>query len=373
MMHLAGKLLRLPLAAPQCLEAKASQGIIDVGDRHLLAASSWLLQSQRVWGQRGYAHSYHLLHGWQPPYPETTGYLIPTLHRLHLRYGIPELAESVTQAAQWLAEIQLPSGAFADLAGNPQVFDSGQILIGLNYLAERFPAAAQPKAQVAVARWLAEVQEADGSFVRYAYHQRPHTYYSRVGAALLTAGRLLGEENVRAAGLAQLDWVLAQQLDNGFFQHASFDAAPAFLHTIVYIVEGLLDAHGESGDERYLHAALRSCRPLLAASSARDLILRSQYAPDFSVANPEKCLTGLAQWAGVCLRLARLTGDAAFRQDALKTLYYLKSRQLLLTRDLRLYGGLLGSDRLFGKYMMLAIPNWGLKFFIDALLLKLEG
>lgn len=366
------KIWRLFRHAPRCWQASHSGGRADFDDAHLLAAARWLLQSQYAWGQQGYAHSFHLLHGWQPPYPETTGYLIPSLHRLALRYGIPELHESVQQAANWLLRIQSADGSFPDLNGQAQVFDAGQILIGFNYLLAQAPDvvdhAALTAATRAVGSWLVSVQEPDGSFVRSAYQQRPHAYYSRVGAAMLVAGRLLDDAALRQAGQAQLDWVLAQQLPNGFFQHASFDDQPPFSHTMIYIVEGLLDAHDETGAARYLDAVLAFCRPLRQAVAGRDLLLRSQYHPDYRVANAELCLTGLAQWAGVCYRLGRLTGEAEWAALADRALEALKRQQLLASADPRLFGGLLGSDRLFGNYMMLALPNWGLKFFIDALL-----
>lgn len=371
------KIWRLFRHAPRCWLASHSCGWADFDDVHLLAAARWLLQSQYAWGQQGYAHSFHLLHGWQLPYPETTGYLIPSLHRLALRYGIPELHDSVQQAANWLLRIQSEDGSFPDLNGQAQVFDAGQILIGFNYLQAQAQTvvdhSALTTATQAVGRWLVSVQERDGSFVRFAYQQRPHAYYSRVGAAMLVAGRLLDDATFWQAGQAQLDWVLAQQLPNGFFQHASFDDQPPFSHTMIYIVEGLLDAHDETGERRYADAALAFCRPLREVVAGRDLLLRSQYHPDYRVANAELCLTGLAQWAGVCYRLGRLTGEDDWVTEGSKSLYALKCRQLLHTSDPRLYGGLLGSDRLFGNYMMLALPNWGLKFFIDALLERRES
>jgi hypothetical protein len=41
------------------------------------------------------AHFFHLLRGRQPPYPETTGYIIPTLHALYRRSGNLGLQVSV--------------------------------------------------------------------------------------------------------------------------------------------------------------------------------------------------------------------------------------------------------------------------------------
>ncbi len=350
----------------------APGGKAESDDVHSSAAATWLLTAQAVAGGGGYAHSFHLVRGWQAPYPETTGYIIPTLHRLYRRTGDPKLQTSVAAAAAWLKSIQNADGSFSDLRGNPQVFDTGQILIGFNYLAQHVPELHDEAALARAARWLVLAQEPDGSFVRSAYHNIAHSYYARVGAALATAGRLLHDDKVQRAGEANLRWTLTQQKSNGFFRRLFFDRPPTYLHTMVYVMEGLLDGHDELRDPSLHAAAKRFAEPLLALSQGRDHILRSQYDEDFVAPNREKCLVGLAQWAGVCFRIAGEAADDRYRKEGVKTVEYLKSRQLRCN-DRDLHGGLWGSDPCWGRYMRLSIPNWGVKFFIDALLAKASG
>jgi len=335
---------------------------------HLRAAASWLMEAQRA-GGGGYAHSYHIVRGWMPPYPETTGYIMPTLHRLAARLGDPALETSVAAAHRWLCSIQQSDGSFLDLDGRAQVFDTGQVLIGFNYLAEHVPELASRVPQRRAAAWLASVQEPDGSFVTHAYNRRPHAYYARVGAALLAAGRIMADDGLRQAGLRNLRWSVAQQQLNGFFRHLSFDDEPAYLHTMIYVLEGLLDGHAETGDAEFLGAAETFADALRVLSDKRDGILRSQYRPDLSVANPEKCMTGLAQWAAVAFRLARLTGNDGWRREGEKTLDFVKRQQVFCAVP-ELSGGIFGSAPIHGRYMRFAIPNWGLKFFIDAILAR---
>lgn len=360
------KISRIVWRAPLLWKAVCRQGPARDDQQHVKAAVAWLLASQKAGGNGGYAHSFHLLYGWQPSYPETTGYIIPSLHRVAQAYALPDLTASVAEAAQWLARIQRPDGGFADLAGQPQVFDAGQILIGLNYLAEKAPELAQSDTHARTADWLVKAQETDGSFRRHAYNEICHSYYSRVGAALITAGRLLHNPAVSEAGRRNLNWTMAQQADNGFFGHASFDANPAYLHTMVYILEGLLDGYGETGAAEMLDSAVRFASRLLRTAD-RDGILRSQYHSNYRVANHELCMTGLAQWAGVCFRLSRLLRDDTYRLSGERALDALKNRQIFCD-DARLHGGLLGSTPFYGRYMTAAFPNWGVKFFIDALL-----
>jgi hypothetical protein len=349
--------------------ALARAGQAGADDVHIGAAASWLIAAQQAAGGGGFAHSFHLLNGWQPPYPETTGYIIPTLHRLYRRNGDPALQASLVAAVAWLKSIQQQNGSFTDLHGRQQVFDTGQILIGLNYLAEHAPEFDQADMLARAAHWLASVQEANGDFIKDSGGQVGYSYCARVGAALTVAGRLLNEDRLRRAGEANLCWTLAQQEANGFFRHLSLDQSPPFLHTMIYAMEGLLDGYAEIRNPSLLAAAMRFAEPLLTIAQRRDRILRSQYHEDFAVANGEKCLVGLAQWAGLCLRLADLKGLDSYRDEALKTIDFLKRRQIRCG-DYRLDGGLWGSDPFWGRYMRFSIPNWGVKFFMDALLLS---
>jgi hypothetical protein len=363
--------LRTLRRAPLICLALTSTRHAETDASHVRAASQWLLEAQRACGGTGYAHSFHLIDGWQRAYPETTGYIIPTLCTAARRYGLPGLRESASRAARWLDSIQRTDGSFCDLDGRPQVFDTGQILIGLNFLAEHAPELALPETQIRAGRWLCSQQERDGSFVRHAYNGAPHAYYSRVGAALVKAGRLAKDDALHEAGVKNLQWTLAQQEPNGFLKHLSFDQSPPYLHTMIYAIEGLLDGYEEMGDAAFLAGACAFADRLLEVAQTRDSILRSQYRDDFTVANAEKCLVGLAQWAGVCFRLGQLKRSQAHLDQALTTVDLLKRSQIRCS-DPRLHGALMGSAPLWGRYMRLAAPNWGVKFFIDALLSKAQ-
>jgi len=349
------------------LLAYAKSGRMSGGkDAALRAACDWLLHAQDDNG--GYRHSYHLLYGWQPAYPETTGYIIPSLLNAAAVLNDDRLIISARNALQWLQSIQAPDGSFADLNGRPQVFDTGQILIGLNHVAEHCPDwPPVTDAQLRAARWLAGVQEADGSFKKFAYNSRPHTYYSRVGAAMIKTGMLLQDDAIHQGGLRNIDWVLQQQDPFGFFGFSSFDDNPPFLHTLVYILEGLLDAYHLSGRQDILDAAVYNAGHFLNSKSDHDL-LRSQYHEDFSIANPHICTTGLVQWAGVCCRLAEILNEPRYREEARNSLRYIVAHQVL-SKDPNINGALTGSLPVTGNYLRMAFPNWGMKFFIDSLLL----
>jgi len=50
---------------------------------HIKLAGEWLLNSQI----NGYRHSFHFAYGWQREYPETTGYIIPTILECYKRFN----------------------------------------------------------------------------------------------------------------------------------------------------------------------------------------------------------------------------------------------------------------------------------------------
>lgn len=332
---------------------------------HINNAVKWLLNSQI----NGYRHSFHFVYGWQKEYPETTGYIIPSLLEVYKKTKDEEIYNSVKKAVKWLKEIQNSDGSFNDLQGNKQIFDTGQILIGFNYIYENFPEFDIKDNLIKAIEWLVLVQNEDGSFTKFSYNNLPHTYYSRVGAAILKSGFLLDDKSIKESGIKNIEWVMSNQLENGFFKYSSFANYDPFLHTMVYILEGLLDAYDLLKDENILKSILKFSDTLLEVSK-RDNILYSQYNEEYIATNKEYCMTGLSQWAGVCFRLYKITKKEEYKEDGIKTLNFVKSKQIISSNK-NLNGGISGSIPLNGKYMKYSIPNWGVKFFIDALM-KLE-
>ena len=355
-------------AAPLLLRLSRGQNRPATDAIHIEAAVRWLLAAQEAAGGGGFAHSFHLAQGWQPGYPETTGYILSSLLAVKAvrRDLAPALATSIARGTEWLASVQHADGAIPDVAGTKQVFDTGQVLGGYLDLHRAEPGLIETTRIHRTAAWLARVQETDGRFQRYAFLERPRSYYARVGAALIRAGHDLQEPAFIAAGCANLDWTLRQQRENGFFDRLSFGEESPYLHTMCYVAEGLLDGAEAAGRPDYAAAALRFCRGVLEAAGTTVPV--SQYDPSFTPTNRQYCLTGVAQWAALALRLGRAHGDARFLASAEAALALLRRRQILGTGDSRLDGGLCGSDPPWGTYLWLAIPNWAVKFLIDAFL-----
>lgn len=334
--------------------------------KHLKMAGEWLLKMQNKDG--GYARKYSLAFGKDKSYIETTGYIIPSLFALSDFLKDKRFKESAIKASNWLLSVQNKDGSFSEIDNNRAfAFDTGQVLIGLNFIYKKTK---DPKFLEAIKKasiWLVENQEEDGSWEKVAYNSQKHTYYTRVAAALFEAGEILEDQKFKLAALKMIEWSLKNQLSNGFFKHSSFlEKTPPFLHTIIYVLEGLLDIYEYTKDPKILNAILKSTETLKNINLKRDLLLCSEYDENFNCLNRERCTTGLAQWAGVALRVYEITKDDAYKNLAVSTLFYLKAKQLKVGKNLK--GSLLASIPFWGKYGSFDLVNWGVKFFIDALL-----
>jgi len=334
---------------------------------HIGLASDWLLYMQN--GDGGYSRKFSLVSGRDISYIETTGYIIPTLLDVANHLQDDRYQKSALRAGEWLLSIQNSDGSFSEIDyDKPYAFDTGQVLIGLNRLYKESNDSRYYEASKRASYWLAKNQEENGSWKRVAYNMQEHSYYSRVSSAMLEYAYISSDDYIKKQALKNIEWVLSNQNKNGFFSYASFlDTVPAYLHTIVYILEGLLDVYNLTKDKRVLEAVLKNSSRLKDINLNRDMILCSQYDENFNCVNKQKCITGLAQWAGVCLRLFEITGDEEYKYIAVTTLFYLKSKQIQEGKILK--GALPASVPFWGRYGGFNFVNWGNKFYIDALLL----
>lgn len=338
---------------------------------HLDAAIEWIFRSQDVGDTDGSAAGYNLVTGWQDPYPETTGYLIPTLYRYSDQTETRQAADRATAMAEWLLTTQLPDGGFPGGTGvgdESTVFNTGQIVLGLADAYERTDLTAFRDAVTAAADWLVDGQNADGTWTERTYNSHAHDYHARVAWALTEAAEVapVRSEMYRDAARANIETTLEHQHPNGWFENASFGGgSTAFLHTIAYTARGLIEAGERLDSERAFGAGRRTADALLEQQTQVG-ILRGEYDADWN-GSWYYCLPGNAQMAALWLRLYQLTEADRYLSAGTGTIAFLKRHQALSGSD-PVRGALAGSYPIFGKYVYLRYPNWGAKFFADALL-----
>ena len=374
-----GRLWRKRLYRPEalgCILRDALGGTRQVREtrQHLEAAAQWILRAQAATPDDGVSGGYCFEDGWIASYPETTGYTIPTLLAYSAYAGVPLYCERAIAMARWELRVQLASGAFpghfVDRANPPVVFNTGQVIFGL---LAAFEATGDPVFLAAARRageWVVSVQDPDGAWRKFEHQGHLHSYNTRTAWALVELAVAAQDDGLLAAARRNLDWALRQQLADGWCQHAGFTPdVPPFLHTIAYTTQGLLEAGLRLKEPRYLEGAERACRAVLR-HVGEDGWSPGAFDAGWRPAASYSCLTGNAQMAVQWFRLASFTGEAAFREGALRTTAFLKATQDCENPNPNIRGGIKGSHPIYGRYLFGTYPNWATKFFMDALLLE---
>lgn len=372
----------LPAAARmERLSDRRGLPAVDPGPHAVVkACTAWLCAAQDNSSSNdgGVARDYNLLTGWSSSYPETTGYIIPTIIALAQRTGDAGLHGRARRMLDWCVAIQFPQGGFQggkidSLPRVPVTFNTGQILLGLAAGVEAYGAAYQDAMQRA-ARWLRDSQDADGCWRR---HPTPFAgpgdkaYETHVAWGLFEADRIAPGHGYGAAGLRQVDWALTKQRSNGWFASNCLDNPLLPLtHTIGYALRGLLEAHRFAGRADLLDAAVRTATGIANAVAA-DGYLAGRLGPDFQPGADYACLTGSVQNAHCLLLLYRLTGERRYL-DAGRRLNRYVRRSISIDGPAHARGGVKGSFPVDGDYGAWAYLNWAAKFCIDANLLELE-
>lgn len=259
------------------------------------------------------------------PYPEVTGYTIPTL----IAWKEEALAR---RYAEWLLSIQMEDGSFPAVNGAPYTFDTGQVLRGLCRLFDFQPDVFEGPVRSTCDWLLTQINEEgrmltpSDEYWRDLTDDRIHLY---VLPPLKESGEKLGVP-------AYLDGV-KKVLDHykGRSRLLDFDTLS---HFYGYIVEALSDL-GETdlaltAMERI--ASLQKEDGSVPAYEDRDWI----------------CLPAVAQFALIGYK----TGMVDFADRALRYLLTVQRRS----------GGFLGSRGRGATYMPKEEVSWACKFFLDA-------
>jgi hypothetical protein len=348
------------------------------------AAVDWLLRAQDATPDDGVSYGYFPCEdetgtGWKPSYPETTGYIVPSLLEFADRFGIESVRARALAMAAWEITVQMPSGAVqagpirVDSRPSPAVFNTGMVLHGYTAAYRATGEARFLEAGRRAADFLVNDQGADGHFRTHGPSVAAHrvkTYNCLCAWALHRFGEDAKETRYQDAALRAVEAAVRQQRPNGWFaDNCLVDPEAPLTHTIGYTLQGILETAVLSDRADLLQAVRRGTDPLVRWVARRPL-LHGQFYADWQPAVFSACLTGNAQLAIVCYRLYEATGDAAYRDAADALVDHLKPLQVLDSPNRALNGALAGSFPLFGAYMPAGYPNWATKYFLDALLLQ---
>jgi malonyl-CoA O-methyltransferase len=274
------------------------------------------------------------------PYPEVTGYCIPTL----LQVGEYELA---AKFARFLIAVQNADGSFSlDNPDEKFVFDTGQVIRGWVSIASRVPEVIDPMRRAC--DWI--INGADPQSGRLMV-PAPHGQWSlgRRGEVsegihlyviqpMRQAAEILGASYIRRAADRALNWYLIS------LELTRFATANAMAHFYGYIQEGLF----ETGCCDLALAGMRSVAEFQQNTGA---------VPAYYDV-PWICSPGLAQLAKVWFFL----GDTERAESALSFL-----------RNVQNYtGGFYGSYGVGSGYFPADELAWAAKYYIDAELISIQ-
>ena len=378
----------------QCGPALSLDEMVELSDRpsttfqrlitgRMHAAVEWLLRSIAACGDQGsavyYSRWYRPLRGWMYPYPETTGYIIPTLIEYGKFADRPDCIAIALRQADWIMSLQYDDGGLPGshiINGRrlfPSIFNTAQMILGLVAAADQTGNAKYLASATRAARWLADSCDRDAhTWTSHAYVKTySPSYNSRVCWPMLEVDKRAPDETVRRVAVAALRTITTWQLANGAFENWGFKPnRPGFTHTIAYTIRGLLESGrllGEPGRE-FVHTAIKSANVFRRRFELRGK-LAGAYDRELNGQYWYSCLTGNCQMALIWMKLADHLDDARYLSAALKVLQPVIERQRMRHLDPNVRGAIPGSSPLWGRYLTLRYPNWAAKFYIDALLL----
>jgi rhamnogalacturonyl hydrolase YesR len=340
---------------------------------HILEAMNWLLRAQKITGNNGVSEGFHMYHGWLPAYPETTGYIIETFCHYAEITDNNHYRESAIKMADWLSSIQNDDGAILDsYFRKKMIFDTGQAIFGFVKIYEETGNIKYKNAAVKAADWIISQQEKDGSWIKYAVHNIPHAYYSRVAWSLLQVHQITSRDRYAEFCIKNIEWCLSRQQDNGWFGNASFNINNhhrPFTHTIAYTIRGILESGIYLQEKKYINAAQKALDNLALEIPSSGFV-PGTFNKDWKGDTRFSCLTGNVQLSISFLKLAKLIQSEKYFKIGTVINGYVKSKQNIHTNNLNIRGAIAGSYPVWGNYIHFTYPNWAAKFFVDALLLE---
>lgn len=354
---------------------------------HLQKTINWL-EKASLNGKGGVASHYSLIKGdWLPPFPETTGYIIPTLYDYAEFSGDKSYGKLAEQLCVWLGDVQLDNGAC--MQGNydekkgktaPIIFNTGQNILGfLRTYQETSNSRFLDNAKRA-ADFLVESTDSNGVWDKNLHRGLKHTINVRCSWALLLLNEVLPDSEYKRVALANLAWTKEQQTENGWFRYGTSRVGGLpNTHFLSYTCEGFLESYLITRNKDYLSASKRTADKLLELFHERKMLYafwdenwnnrgkRFRFLPGRFV-----CLTGNIQISIVWMQLFRETGNTEYLKAARKMLNFVKHLQDVDSGRDGTEGGIKGSFPVYGSYSTLMYPNWAAKYFADALMMKIK-
>lgn len=364
------------LAKPVWHDLVGRKGRIQSNEIHLKLAADWLIRSQKAQNDGG-SSSHFSVNGWEQSFPETTGYIIPSLIQYAHYAEDNSYLDAAIRMGEFLLDVQLDSGAFQ--GGNmsaekkvPTLFNTGQILLGLCALAKETRDDRWTKAASRAGNWMCEVQDEDGCWRKglspYA-DQTPHAYNVRAAWSLLELNEIDPNPDYLSCNRKNVEWTLSRQNEKGWFADNSFyKNQDPFTHNIGYVFRGILESGLKTNQEDWINRVKIGIDQLIQKMHPRGSFF-ARYDAHWNSSDSSSCLTGNVQLGIILGKLHLLFGDEKYADSLRRINNYHKSLQFTSGNE-NTKGALKGSHPFWGNYCPYSYPNWSTKFLLDALLME---
>lgn len=341
---------------------------------------SWVKESFYATKDGGSSAYYKLGSGWAASYPETTGYLIPTLLD-YFKFSSDKECETLgLNATNWLLTIQSKEGGWQGLQIDKKaplrVFNSGMIIDGLanSYLFKK-----DEKVKNSIdhgIKWIIDQADENGLFTE-SNLDSGGAYDILVIGCCLYGNQILNYPHYKIELINILDAHLDRFCSNeDFISGCNFSNSypnTMLLHHIGYTLDGLLISYEILKDEKYLNTVKKYSKKLLSlfeVNKGLSAYIKRDWKKFNDLSNSySHCLTGYAQMAIVFQKLALFINDRRYENAAFKIMDILTAISNRKFGNKGLDFGLAGSFPVNGNYQKFQIVNWANKYFLDALLL----
>ena len=343
----------------------------------LESATAWLAKSIDFNDGNGSSAYLDLWNGWSGPYPETTGYIIPTLFAASPYVSDKNLQSTALKLADWLLSLQRSDGSFPqglEMGEKSEIFDSGQILFGLLSAFHNTNEEKYKTAFILLIDWMISNQTPDGAFsmTTYVAQYCPSYHVRFVWALVLSLEIYPAKQQLSNVIHKALQYYSSLILENAGIKNWGFHPhEPGLTHTIAYTLRGFIECGILLKEKKFVDLVIPTINKI-----ENDLdehkFLAGEYDTDWKGNYSFRCLTGEAQLSIIYRRLYKLYNDEKYERVADKLLLQISTKQNRFPYLKNMKGGFFASAPFYGKYMRFRMNNWTCKFYIDALLLSLN-
>jgi len=344
--------------------------------------ANWILVAQKANNSFGISKGYSFIKlkkyssYWHKEYPETTGYLLPTLLKLSLKKIYPY--ENVLSTADWLLSIQKKDGSYKggtiDSDEESSIFDTGQIIKGIYSLYAYNQSSKYLDSALRACDWILKNENFNqGHWNRFKTKAlKDHNITFNIYAVDIIAeiGNTISNYNYINLAKRVGDYTLNKIRPNLWVEgcELAYIKYPV-THTLAYTIEGLYNIGRVLNNQTFINKSIKILDVVIQKID-KNGYLPGYFDENWNDLNFGSCLTGSAQIGCLCMKVYKSTGSIVYLIAAKKIYKYLSLR---LNNYLKNFGGgigsLPGSCPINGKYFAYFTTNWTIKYMIDLTIL----